>query len=466
MNAPAAPIPKPKRRRWKWTRRLALALVVLLVAAAGGVLLLYHLAGRDLERALAEADELDPGWRLEELEAKRGVIADEDNAALRVQAIGRLLPNSWPLWEDGPFNDRYALAKSLSELPPNQALTPAQERALNTALAAAAKAVAEARKLKDLPNGRYPVVRDAEGVPIPHGGMALRGAGEPLTYDVLLRAEEGDCDAAIASCRALVNVARSVGDEPNPFAQQLRLEMRGNALRMIERVLAQGEASKASLAALQKLLEDEETQPLFLHGARGLRVWMDELFVGILEERVKQWHPLVSWGFAVNVRPAMLHMNTRLVEAAKLPVEEQRQALDQGASPKNDEGPHLCRVFIVPKIQHTAYRLAQDQIRTQAELRCAIVALAAERHRLARHEWPASLKALVPTYLRAVPTGLFDAQPLRHRRLEDGLVIYCIGPDHTDDHGKLDRGTRSPAGTDLGVQLWNVDHRHITGTRP
>jgi hypothetical protein len=39
------------------------------------------------------------------------------------------------------------------------------------------------------------------------------------------------------------------------------------------------------------------------------------------------------------------------------------------------------------------------------------------------------------------------------------LIVYCVGPDGTDDGGKLDRQNPTKAGTDLGFQLWDVPAR-------
>jgi len=97
--------------------------------------------------------------------------------------------------------------------------------------------------------------------------------------------------------------------------------------------------------------------------------------------------------------------------------------------------------------------------RHQAQIRCAVVALAIERFRIARSQWPESLDSLVPEFIVKIPMDPFDAKPLRYRRLNDGVVIYSIGPDEEDNGGKLDRGDLKKHGTDIGFRLWNVDCR-------
>ena len=101
-------------------------------------------------------------------------------------------------------------------------------------------------------------------------------------------------------------------------------------------------------------------------------------------------------------------------------------------------------------------KLARNFNRTRAELRSAVVALAVQRFRQAEHRSPERADDLVPRYLPYFaprPADPFDGQPLRWRRLKDGLVIYSVGPDRQDDGGNLDRKNPDRPGSDLGFQL-------------
>src|SRR5713226_8444837 len=82
-----------------WKRRLIFAAVFVVLIAAG--LTGWHfytslISDKKLQDAIAEADRLDPGWRLEELEAKRAVIPAAENLADHVLAIKAMMPKSWP----------------------------------------------------------------------------------------------------------------------------------------------------------------------------------------------------------------------------------------------------------------------------------------------------------------------------------------------------------------------------------
>jgi hypothetical protein len=101
-------------------RRLVLPVVILLLLVGGwfGYLSLRARAKREkaeaeLHEAIAEADRLDPGWRLEELEARRAQPADADNGALCVRRARALLPAQWP------DPDGQTLQQSLSVVPRN-----------------------------------------------------------------------------------------------------------------------------------------------------------------------------------------------------------------------------------------------------------------------------------------------------------------------------------------------------------
>ena len=98
-------------------------------------------------------------------------------------------------------------------------------------------------------------------------------------------------------------------------------------------------------------------------------------------------------------------------------------------------------------------------LRFQAVLLCAQAGVAVERYRLARGEWPRELASLVPAYLPGVATDPYHGLPLRYRRTADGVVVYSVGPDRSDNQGNLVRNAKPTDGTDVGFQLWDVAKR-------
>lgn len=149
---------------------------------------------------------------------------------------------------------------------------------------------------------------------------------------------------------------------------------------------------------------------------------------------------------------AYLRYMTAVVEITKLPTELQEERLRALPAPTQP-----LPAFLEALAGHIDWVKRAERFHlTRAVLRCATAGLAAERYRLNEQRWPNDLAALVPRFLEAVPNDPFDGRPLRLRRLQDGLVIYSVGPDRVDDGGKLDGQTPDARGTDVGFQLWDT----------
>ncbi|HJT77076.1 MAG TPA: hypothetical protein VJ739_07710, partial [Gemmataceae bacterium] len=427
-DSPPEPTPR-KRRRWGC---LALGLLVPAVLLVGGYVFLRVRANQELREAVAEADRLDPGWRLEDVEAARLQLPDQENSALQVTAVAALVPPGWA--GSTAFSDLFV------NLPPERQLNEAQVKALRAELQKVAPALQKARRLADMPRGHYLIHWSPDFIttPIPDV-LRARKVAYLLEQESLLRAQEKGSDSALRSVRAGVNVARSLDDTPLLMGQLVRIACRSVALVSLERVLAQGEPSPADLAELQHALEEEERQPDLLTGLRGERAGKDMLLRNVESGQVPlslllklsgpggalrpEVTPLLAAGGIPRQHAALLRALTEMTEAAKQPMPGPVQEFQELESAKRD-GPLLVRV-LAPAMMKMG-RASQHGL---ARTRCAIILLAAERYRRERGRWPTSLPALVQAgYLREVPADPYDGQPLRLRRRADGLVVYAVGP--------------------------------------
>jgi hypothetical protein len=457
----SAPPARARRRG-----RLLLTLLGLPVALlVGGYLYLILSAEWELRQAIAEADRLEAphGWRLHELEAGRAVVVEEENSAPLLMATYGLFPVGW--------GRQPQFLNPLRDLPPEARLNEAQVTVLRAEVQKAAAALPLARRLADLPSGRYVISwsPDYISTTVPHFG-AVHNATHLLQYDAWLRVHDGDADGALTSVRAAFGAARSLGDEP--YTLTGRVYCREHALQALERVLAQGNPSAEALQDMQQLLEDEERLPVLLTRLRGERAGLDQLMASLQERGVSGGFPthryvgpaqeptladrvsLYSPGGVKRQRAALLRYMTRAVEAAKLPPEQQQAALHEIAAGTVDE-PFLVRALTYP-VQMAAERPGH----APAQMRCAIAAVAAERYRLAQGGWPESLEALVTAgLLREVPADPYGGAPLRFVRLNDGVLIYSLGPDGRDDGVKPAPLNPMVLSTDLGFRLWDVDRR-------
>lgn len=456
--APAAPPGFLRRRRGCLVVCLLLGVGLLV----GGFLYLSTAAERDLRQAMAETDAQDPGWRLADLDGQRPRPADKDNSVLQVQTVKRLLPARW-----GSSPGYYQL---FEDLPPEAQLNAQQIGALKGALQAVPRARDEARKLADMPAGYFPIQWSPDFIstymaPI----QETREVASFLRDDALLRAQEKDADGAVRSLRAGVNAGRGIGDTPTIIAQLVRIACVAVPVWNLERVLAQGEPSPAALLEMQHLLEEEDRFPYLLVCARGERAGSNQCLLYMESGNVSMGKAAGTLGGGRSdpimlllhlpgemkrEHAALLRYMNQTVEAARLPAPEQKKELDRLEALARKQAP------LVHLMAPAVGKVAGATLRQHAMLRCAVVALAAERYRQEHRRWPESIQTLVGDgYLKEAPLDPYDGAVLRLKRLPDGLVGYAVGPDGQDNGGTFDRTNPMAEGTDLGLRLWDVEKR-------
>jgi len=459
-------------------------LVLAILLPVGLVLAYMGMAGVSrirLEQAIAEADKLDPGWQIPELEANRAKVSDEENSATVILAAAKLIPAQWPWWQ-------YPSAPAAKERTPEeiealqdkidsgqhlQPLDPAAEAVLQSELRRVAAALKEAGKVAELPHGRYAITysKDIIGTLQPYLQEA-RNVATLLNYDVSLKIQHRDFDSALTDCRAILNTARSIGDESLVISMLTRKGIDQIATQDIERALAEGQPSPGALQRIQQALEEEANAPLVLNALRGERGVAYIVFQN-MEEYVKQnlgsqlrklfrpFGPEETLSLRIEMtlpssiksnRAALLRFDTQAVELAKLPAERQFEKLqDLDAAAKRL--PVLARTTAGAIVA-----IARGHHRWLAEMRCGVLMVAIERYRQAKGRWPGQLTDLVPSYVANVPLDPFTGHELRMRQLPDGLVVYSVGSNRVDDGGQVERiGGKDTL--DIGFRLWNPEKR-------
>jgi hypothetical protein len=476
--------PPEKRVRSRWRRRILIAIVfvflVCLLLPTAWYAFNVLADKRAIAEAIAEADRLDPGWRWDELEAKRAVIPDAENSALRILAARKALPNPWPTPRPKPprqqgqleseeTGDPISLEDEIPELLP-ELLRPEIAKELKTELAKATPALVEARSLANLPSGRYSVTWPINLANVSLPCQEARNIAWLLSLDAVSRAQDNDADAAFESARAILNAGRSIGDEPHFVSQLVRMTLERMAVSSLERALAQGQPSEKALRAAQQLLEDEAAQPLLLFILRGERASSHRMQEAIETGQVKYaeaigagtggWRgpgDFIGTQMTRRCHPFYLRIHTELIEIAKRSGDKQFAQIEKRL---REVGKTDLPVWV--RLGLPIYERESGAFqRSQAWLRCTVAALATERFRLAKHYWPESLDVVKKSgFLTQVPTDPYDVgAPLRFRHLSDGLVIYSIGPDGKDHGGKILRSSSDKENANWGFQLWDIGRR-------
>jgi hypothetical protein len=488
----AAHLPVQASRSFR--RKHAVLIAIIFIPLLVGGLFLYHnyCGGLRLQQALEEADRLDPHWRIPDIEAHRRDVPDAENGLVQALAALSLLPQPWPNWDnqtDGEKSEarakRLALAASFQELQPPVQLNDLQIEALRAELRRADKAVIEARKLIDLPYGIRHLnwTRNYYDTLLPHV-QSVRELANVLSYDILAQIEDGNLSQALLSAQAELNTGRALGDEPTLISQLVRIAIDTLTVARIERILGQGEPPPADLLAVQHAVEQEAEEPLLYYGLRGERAMVDGFLENVQKGEVsfrEMGNMVTAWrlvgalaggrsqGLEVQTRleaftvvlairsqraETLRYMN-RLLEAARLPADQQAASLQKIESMDPRDQPLMIRLLGTAgffKVAHAANRI-------RAQLRSTAVALAAERYRQTHGRWPRTLDELVPEYLAAIPLDPFNGRPLRLGRYDQGIVIYSVGLDGMDNGGAIHIANPMASGSDVGFRLWDVKRR-------
>ncbi|HMF20159.1 MAG TPA: hypothetical protein VKE98_23325 [Gemmataceae bacterium] len=469
--------------KFRW-RRIVIGLITVVVVSlaipVGKELIDRSKAREDLNRIISELDRTDPRWRLEDVELDRHAVPDESNSAVTVTAAHRLLPKKWEPKIDA----------ELEKIPPPIALRKDQADKLAGELKSLEDALQTARKLKDQPIGstKLNYTPDFLSTLVPHL-QPPREVASLLVMDVTLSLDRKDMEKAWISNRALLNTGRSIGDEPLLISILVRFAIDELAVRNLERALGQGEFKETHLEERQRAFGTEMEVPHFLIGMRGERAGTDHMLSNIENGTISllrtlnnvgkkkksdsssiwdQINEFLAFSMVLRSHATLLDLQTRLIEAIKLAPKERNQAVKEVEAAFKQIAPDDKSQILVRLLFPSVTKMAQAEQRIHTKLACAIAGIGAERFRLKKNRWPDSLEELVQAgCLKEIPIDLFDGNPLRFRRTNDGLVIYSPGLGGFYDGKALDDlGNVNENVIRVEFRLWDPSQRRQTPLPP
>lgn len=428
---------------------------VLVVVAGAGWVVVKALARppaapapRDLSRVspelrtvLQETDRADPGWRLQDLATAQRTLPETSNGGLVALRAAQLVPES----------ARASLGNAANRTNPALPVPEADLAQVGAALQACGPAVVEARKLYSFPDGVYPITfnfKQPIETLLPHA-QSSRVAAQVLTYDAAVRAAERDGPGAAQDAAALLHLARYHRDEPFFITQLVRVAIRLLAVAALERSLTCANVPDSILSYVQQTLESEGAASPLRVSLRGERANIDA-WAASVARGTTTWgaEPMsdddVAW---------CLRLFNAALDLADQPLERNRaqwQKLDDDL----DRAPERIKRHMphIPKVR-TAL------VRSTAEMRSAAVALAVERYRRAKGDWPADLKQLIPEFIKALPPDPFSGGPFLCSHQPAGLSVFSPGDGGCDFGGDFSAiGPKQTEG--IGFRLLNPTLRH------
>jgi hypothetical protein len=429
-----------------------------------------------LEEAIAEADRLDPNWKLDDLIAKQRNIPDEENSALVVADIYKDLTKVWKIPKTDakrPLNppEPTTLDELWLNIPgflsqPDHKPTEPFLRLLDAHQARFAPFVLRARTLEKYKWGRSPIqyANQFYSTELPQVS-ATQAVRTLLAIDGYARAIHGDIDGGLQSARAILGVGRSLGDEPPPVSQISRFFVQYIAADLIAFVLAQGDATEPALAATQTALANEAEPSQLLIALRGERAGQfdvcDKVAAGkinmlaLAEPNPGEHKPDGIERPEHRVSQAVdLHMLTMAVEIGKKATWEQGVLWDDWARQVRALSEDRPGRPVLAAVQLPA---TSGAFPSYAKARSLLIAcetiIGFERIRLARGRWPKPGESLLPVFPHGLPVDPLSEKPIVWKATELELLVYSFGLDQKDNGGNLDNKRSYLPGTDLGYCL-------------
>ena len=471
---------RSRSRLWKWTRRgLIFAgglLLLAVVSLFGGRAYFRHDGRGELAAETAKLDAEHPGWRFTDLMAAREKAAppDEQNSAVVVRRVRELTPKEWNDWVSRP-NLSSGDPVPLNRRQADEDLIGSEELFDSTR---AARDLGQT--LRDFPRGYHAVV--VPEIPFLLNLDESQGARHVvnlLSTDGVHAAQGGDPRRALRAAHAVLNTARSVGDEPTLISSLVRFAGGNISVTTTMRALALVDPKKAlpELAALQAALLAEADEPIFLNGLRGelalMNLMFDKLESGQLtpdqlagavgghgtgaEGRVVFYF---RRAFLPGDQARFQHYMNAFIAAAKRPHHEQREALANVESTIRDE--RDIRYAMSRLMLPACEKCGSASLQHRAGLLCTATLIACERFRLAHGKWPESLAELPKELLPTIPLDPYDGKPLKFAKLPDGVAVYTVGTGpNRNNASELKRLNNPLGGSEIGWRLYDPPARGL-----
>lgn len=371
-------------------------------------------------------------------------VPESENAAL-------VLTKAFELRRNYP-DSRSNLVWNFKLPPRGQTLTPDQAELLAGYVEMNQPMLAKADEALKLPASRYPIDCSlGSQTPLPHLTW-LKHLLELNQYKVELALTKGDAHAAAAAIASILDLTRTIENEPILISQLARLKFLQMAVASLERCINLG-LSTAEATNLSPLFARSAQVQCLGRALVGERAMFAPYFRTSRYENPRIYAPLKpgeddskdhirrrDWGmlklvgyYEMDFGQFLFTMNN-VIDLANQPppdnLEVDRHFARAAAASRKKKRTLSALVF------SSYIGVAARENENLARLRLTVAALALERFRSQNGKLPDTLEDLKPTFVAEVPQDPFTGMEVLYRQLPKGYVVYSVGRDRRDDGGK------------------------------
>ncbi len=400
--------------------------------------------------------------------------------------------DEWPTngtgnWQKSTMSDlkvwqnyyRSLAAKTNEFSVPSQPQSPAADVLL--ALSKYDSVIEELREASRLPGSRFPLNYDSESpsaILLPHL-TALRSCSQTLQLRSLAELQYGQPEETLADVKLALQLAGKIRTEPFLISHLVRIRMVNFTLQPVYEGLAEHKWSDAQLVALDAELaklnfladyklsmrgemgcqggeaDRVRRHPEQLEGLSGMNDGDGGIINQLLPGKFIARLIPTGWFYQNQLRCA------RMMVDYYLPVADVNQGIVSPAQVRRGDAALIAETKtaspfnVLERLMLPALGVVRRFAYAQTSVDLARTAIALERYRLARGEFPESLDALAPQFIAKLPHDIINGQPLHYRQTSDGkFILYSVGWNETDDGGEVGLRKDGSVNIEKGDWVW------------
>lgn len=465
----AKPPPLQKRRRSSLPKVIIVAAILVVVIPVILFAVWRWNLSRDIDRLEAKARAAGEPITLQELAATRKPIPDDENAAVALMDIWQEEdPAFWKAFRAG---EKKLPDRAKTSYAPNLPVLGANSRKFADLLpwsadqlvaARAFVATNQARQLRvhsalDRPRAQFQLnFVDGFNMVLPHLS-ALRQEAARLQLANLLAIAENRPELALNEIEEITKLSATIKEEPTLISQLVRVALINIAFTGGEQLLQHDVLQDTQLTKLsdtfrrldlrmafhEALLSEQANcasffdKPINELDPQSKNDPDDEIMTNPLFRKISMnSSPMNAVGFFSLDHRLMLQTYDQLMELSRDgdwdKILKTGEAIRETTAKARKFPPKIITSLLVTSLDKVAEKIAS----VEARRRCALLAIEVIRFRQSPGgQLPENLDSIVAKNPDLQATDPFDGKQLRYRILNDGFVVYSVGPDRIDQKG-------------------------------
>lgn len=294
-------------------------------------------------------------------------------------------------------------------------------------------------------------------------------ANRSLLIDARVAVDAGDTERCCRDLRAMLNISRQLGLERFCYSDSVQFDILRDASEEIRRILtvypdALSESQLTDLLISLRCAADDPMRPDYESSSAYIEDWLQRAYSSdphgyLTREGLESLPDFVAGVYSDRNRPPTF-FHTLLAPIAPVFIASRNQmseavnellveAREQERVPRSERTVDLEPTKLDKYLYHATLWTQCDHHSSWSFFRWSIkacedatldrdatlTALALEIFRRRSGHYPATLDALVPTLLPALPIDLWDGKPLKYRIQDHRPLLYTIGSDLIDNGG-------------------------------